>query len=114
VLTKFLLCELVGKSKVSGLCSCYAPTMPHDHDDNDDDSSESRTEQFTKNRRLVGDGAESLETRARVAKGGPIDPVYKQIKHTPVCVWGHGQTWSPGVLAGGHSCSTSPSSIEHT
>jgi hypothetical protein len=40
----------------------YVPTMPHDHDNNDDDSSESRIEQFTKNRRLVGNGAERLET----------------------------------------------------
>jgi hypothetical protein len=60
VLTKFLLCELVGKSKISGLCSCYAPAMPHHHDDDDDANSEPRTEQFTRNRRLVGDRYDRL------------------------------------------------------
>ena len=51
----------------------HVPTMPHDHDDDDDDdSSEPRTEQFTKNRRLVGDRAECLETRGLAPKRGAI------------------------------------------
>ena len=51
----------------------HVPTMPHDHDDDDDDSSEPRTEQFTRNRRLVGDRAERLEKRALAPKTSPID-----------------------------------------
>jgi hypothetical protein len=42
--------------------------MPHDHDDDDDDNPKPRTEQFTRNRRLVGDWIERLEKRAPAPK----------------------------------------------
>ena len=54
--------------------------MPHDHDDDDDDNSEPRTEQFTRNRRLVGDRAGRLEKLALAPKTGPIDRVSKNKK----------------------------------
>jgi hypothetical protein len=62
------------------------PAMPHDHDDNDDDSSESRIA-IHKESQTCGDGADRLETRALVAKGGPYRSSVQQIKNTLAGAW---------------------------